>query len=181
MRGKVLASVFLFVFVPSLVWAESKVDLYVFNQHFSGKVFAVKKNVFVEAFPLFMLLKLNVKKENKNETLVSWNQKMITIPLHTQNKTAYVSLKKIGKALGLAWDYNPQTSIADLYQPRAVQSFSPLHQDMSASTYNVEVVESSEEKGIDEMAVTATVVNKGSNTVPGVIVVCSFYYVCKML
>lgn len=167
--------IFFVMLLGAMAWGQSKLELYVLNRPFAGKVWLNKSVLHAEAAPLFRALKIEVVKETEKSISVSRDGKEVLVPVVRKGKKAFVSVKEAAKALDLQYQFNPQTRIVDLFRihvppPDSQGPSSPSRPD---ERYRLDIVKTEEAKGIDEMAVYVTLQNKG-DSVPGVAVTCEF-------
>lgn len=162
---------FCFVLLAKISLAQ-ELELYVYNRSFSGKLWLNHSLLYAELDPLLQILKVQVKERTQTSILLATNAKAKPISLVRKEKIVFVPAKEVAEALQLGFRYNPETKIGDLYRPKAVFEQNVDRSGVN-SGYDVRVVNTEEQKGIDEMAVYATVENSGK-TVSDVRVTCDF-------
>jgi hypothetical protein len=163
-----------FCLLAVFAWAD-ELELYVFNHPFQGRLWMNHASLYAEVVPLIKLLGAETKPGSGKSIVFVKDEKGAEIPLAEKDGAGYVSVKEVASALGLGFNFNPQTKIVDLFVPKRGVPDQPKRASagLPGSPYTVDIIKTEEEKGIDELAVLVTLQNKGI-PVPHLKVICNF-------
>lgn len=154
------------------------IDLYVFNQHYDGKLWMNKSSLYAESGAFLKLAGYAVKSSAGNSVTVSVSGKDVDIPAISKGSAVFIQVKQAAKLLGLSFQYNATTQTVDVFKPVTIAPSAEQPGGQQADNpsapagYDVEFTDTKED-GIDELAVLVTLTNKGK-PLPGLIVECDF-------